>query len=298
MTPTIETVAPSLDQHLPAIYQDAPLEESGCEGPLEVLMAALQSQIGSVDAVLDGVSDLFDPLMTPALPMSRRTSSSRSRNSVTQSDPEFLAWLGHCVGIDISEVESGVEGESLGARQRRLVKDADALWRIRGTCEGLRAILEALYDARIEIEEWTWPQGMAIGDSSVIGVGTLLVPRADLRDSFVVIWYPPVEFEGVIQKCSRGTTLRRRDGVSGTRQARICVFGEEASESADSEAVQANMQSLLRKALKIRNVIDRERPAHTRCYMVLGWMLPDVRHVPPLQIGVPGHAIMGMSYIS
>jgi len=270
------TEAPIIAKHLPAIYQEGPAPER--EGLLDGLLSAHQEIVDGLDARIDGFVGMLDPSTTPA-------------------PRDFLAWLGSWVSVDVEDVEPAVAGAIRESRQRRLVNDAARLWRERGTASGLRSMLEACYDAHVEIDEWAWPRGMTIDDTSVIGVNTALMEDVDLRNAFVAVWQPPSELEPAIRPFQQELSLRRQDSDPERRTVRICVVSEAALSPNESHSLASTMAALRRISRKLRNAIDREQPAHARCYLALGWERPHVTTATPMQIDVKGHSTIGLCYI-
>jgi len=106
-----------LGERLPAIYQGDLFAQG--------LTAALDQVLAPIFSTLDNLDSYLDPRLAPA---------------------DFLAWLGAWVGM--------VLDESLPPeRQRVLVGEAAALYRVRGTARGLARHLEIVTGARVEIEE-------------------------------------------------------------------------------------------------------------------------------------------------
>ncbi len=203
------------------------------------------------------------------------------------AQPDFLTWLGTCVGLDLAEVETASGRVSLETKRRHLVKEAAVLWQHRGTPQGLKATLAALYDMQVDIEEWAWPQGMRIEQSSTIGVDTVLLPPVDLQRSFVAVWKTPKQFETLMRRGEWRLTLHGKHEQSSRRQLRAMIITE--SDLVGSEA-------LRRKAHKLRRAIDRERPAHTNCYLALSWEQPAAFAAQPMQIEV--HSTIGVCFLS
>jgi phage tail-like protein len=87
--------------------------------------AALDLVTAPVVATLDCLEAYLDPWLTP---------------------PDFLAWLGECVGARLDE-NWPVE------RRRAAVAEAVAAHRLRGTTAGLRMLAERAADAPVEISD-------------------------------------------------------------------------------------------------------------------------------------------------
>ena len=106
-----------LGDRLPAIYLGDHFAQR--------LTAALDGVLAPILSTLDNLQWYLDPKLAP---------------------PDFLVWLGGWVGMVLDETLP-LE------RQRTLVSEAAALYRIRGTARGLVRYLEIVTGARVEIEE-------------------------------------------------------------------------------------------------------------------------------------------------
>ena len=106
-----------LGERLPAIYHG--------DGFAQGLTAALDQVLAPILNTLDNLEWYLDPRLAPA---------------------DFLSWLGAWVGMALDE--------SLPLeRQRTLVGEAAALYRVRGTARGLAHHLEIVTGARVEVED-------------------------------------------------------------------------------------------------------------------------------------------------
>jgi hypothetical protein len=267
--------------HLPGIYEATATDTFGLDGPLLAFIRVYEIITGGIDDEINSIAACFDPAITPShegpcLPWG----DPRSK----PTKPDFLAWLGTWVGVDVNEVEG--PPAYLDARRRQLVKVAAVLWRHRGTPHALKAMLEAVYDVEVEIVEWAWPQGMRIEHSSTIGIDTAFVPELDLNHSFAVVWIPPKEFATAVTGAQLRVPLRRKDGKI-SRPLRAMSLTESAPVSAPA---------FLSKVQRIRKMIDRERPAHTNCYLALGWEEIAAVAAEPMGIGV--HSTIGEGLLS
>ncbi|HSB71326.1 MAG TPA: phage tail protein [Candidatus Methylomirabilis sp.] len=122
-------------EYLPAIYQDR-------EEPfLGQLLVPFEEVLTGFDALLSDLDRYFAPALT---------------------DREFLPWLADWVALVLDE-------EWDEPKRRRLIAEAVALYRERGTVGGLQRYLEIYTGLIPEIRECRWPGGMQIGVASMIG---------------------------------------------------------------------------------------------------------------------------------
>jgi hypothetical protein len=221
--------------------------------------------------------------------MHRSTAAATARGrSARAIPPDFLTWLGTWVGVDVAEVES-VRGDVGRERLRRqFVKEAVARWRHRGTRRALEVTVQGLHDVDIAIEEWAWPHGMRIEESSTIGVDTVFVPEPDLASSFVAVWNLPQELTRFVAKSDWRLPLARGDGQRGQWVRPLIVDEPDDATPADSDAA-AGVLALRTKAQKISRALDRERPAHARYYLALAL---EERRVPDAMV-IEAHSTIG-----
>jgi len=93
---------------------------------------------------------------------------------------DFLPWLASWFGIAFDETMSDT-------RRRRILKEAAALFRTRGTKTALLRMIKLFTELDVEIEENRWPyKGLRIGISSEIGVDTMILPEISMSHTFVV----------------------------------------------------------------------------------------------------------------
>lgn len=146
----------SLIRFLPSIYRPkAPGEPSF----LRDFLWIIQHLYDSISKRLDTIAEVFDPATTP---------------------PEFLPWLASWFGISFTE---GMDE----AHRRRILREAPALYAIRGTKEAIKRLVKLFCGLDVEIVENYWPyKGMRIGVSSTIGVDTMVLPEVSMAHTFVV----------------------------------------------------------------------------------------------------------------
>ena len=143
--------------YLPGIFK-ASLHQ---KNPLNAILTIAENLFADLNECIDQMDTYFDPLATPA---------TEHRN--------FLAWLASWVELNLDEDWDEME-------KRRIIKDAADLYRYRGTCKGLKYMIELFFDVEAEIEEWRWP-GMVIGIRSTIGIDTLISGTSGSNHFFTV----------------------------------------------------------------------------------------------------------------
>jgi len=100
-----------------------------------------ERHLGGLGAILDKMATVFDPYLT---------------------EPDFLPWLGTWVALVL-------DPEWDETKRRELISKAVDLYRHRGTVKGLKEYLKIYTGLEPEIREWSWPGGMQMGVSSMIG---------------------------------------------------------------------------------------------------------------------------------
>jgi len=161
-----EVKNPDLLSYLPAIYQ----EQAEKETPLRALLFIFDHVFSEVEKIIDKIDTYFDPSLTST--------------SADKGGRDFLSWLASWVALKLDE------GWSEG-KKRYLIQNAAQLYRYRGTLQGLKHMLDQFLDIKVDIREWSWPQGMEIGKHSAIGIDTFLAERPNLDHCFEIIWRPP-----------------------------------------------------------------------------------------------------------
>jgi phage tail-like protein len=132
---------------------------------LERFMAIADSQRDSVVAEIDRIAALLDPMAAPAS---------------GDGTPDFLGWLAGWVGMAIDE-------QLPVARRRELVRDAAALYRLRGTPEGVRRFVSLFCGVQVRVLEhyrlrrWAIAGRARLGDTSTL-FGPEIVRRLQLDD--------------------------------------------------------------------------------------------------------------------
>jgi phage tail-like protein len=143
-------------RYLPSIYQNPAFDGAHLVGGI---LWIVQSIFASIERKLDHVEDLFDPAATPEA---------------------FLPWLSSwlALGTDIGWDER---------KRRSVIRDAARLYNARGSERALIEWIRHFAELDVEVEENAWPfEGFRIGESSQIGVGSMVVLRPNRAHSFVV----------------------------------------------------------------------------------------------------------------
>jgi phage tail-like protein len=183
----------------------------------------------------------------------------------------FLDWLASWVHLELDEDwlgephgTGGHDGESARfAKAREMIKNAAVLYRYRGTPLGLRRMIQDCCDCEVEIVERSWPAAMEIGCSSTIGVDSRLMdPPAFDHQFTVLIRRRPAE---VGFRPGRGESVRcRLAGQAEGRQIETFLGDRGAQPAGTPPADHASATAALNR---LRRVIEREKPAHTRFYL-------------------------------
>jgi phage tail-like protein len=208
---------------LPIIYQE---EAEKGDSPLGALVNIFEDTFQKIETQIDKIDTYFDPSETPI------------KND--REGRDFLSWLSSWVDLILDERWSE-------DKKRYLIKNIVQLYRNRGTIEGFRYMINQFFDIDIEVKEWSWPNGMIIGQYSTIGEDSILRDKPNPNHCFEVIWDPP----------------------------------------------HREVKEEFRK--KLRALIDKERPAHTKCYINLKFPEEELPELPSMVIGFS--SVIGLCYI-
>lgn len=146
---------------LPAIYQNPAFDGAHLVGGI---LWIVQSIFASIERELDHSEELVDPAMTPEA---------------------FLPWLSSWLAL----------GTDLGwdeRKRRAVIREAARLYSVRGSKRALTEWIRHFAELDLDvpgsgIEENAWPfEGFRIGESSRIGVGSMVVLPPNQAHSFVV----------------------------------------------------------------------------------------------------------------
>ena len=116
MIPGLISVAP-VAQRLPAVYQE--------DDFLQRFVQAFDDTLAPIFLTLDTLSSYIDPALAP---------------------PDFLAWLGEWVGIEIDDTWSV-------SRRREIIAGAAAMHRRRGTPAGIADAVRLAVGGRVTVED-------------------------------------------------------------------------------------------------------------------------------------------------
>lgn len=146
----------SLLRFLPTVYQP---RSPGDRTFLRDFLWIFQHLYDGVSRRLDTMHEVFHPYTTP---------------------PEFLPWLASWFAISFDETMDE-------ALRRRILREAVALYRIRGTREAIERMVRLFIGLDVTVVENRWPfSGLRIGVSSAIGVDTMILPDISMGHTFVV----------------------------------------------------------------------------------------------------------------
>jgi phage tail-like protein len=138
-------------RYLPAVYQEDPLSREFSER----FLSMFETASGGLDAAIEKIPDLFDPLRTPA---------------------PFLDWLAQWLNL-------AVEEDWPARVKREWIARAAELYRRKGTPAGLSEFIFILTGKRPVIQEsFRSEQPSVLGGSTYLGTGTRIVaqPSVDL----------------------------------------------------------------------------------------------------------------------
>ena len=219
---------------------------------------------------------------------------------------DWLEWLASFLYLDLDQEWLSQPGEwkvseaptggpdtliPCSAAAAAAIRQAAVLYRRRGTPAGLADYLRQLHGWNLEIVERSWPRGMEIGETSTIGSDTWLTDALapDLQFT-VLIKHDQANSHrlglGQIQIGDRlETTLA--GAAHGRRIEVVLARTEPGPEPAPDIPSKPEPTDWMAVAVtKLRDVIDGEKPAHTRYYLALeaAGPLPAETARPPLVI--------------
>lgn len=234
-------------KQLPAVYY----EYGSAQGePIRALLSVMQFYINSVEEAIDELPVYFNPDSAP-LP-------------VSSQDSNFLSWLAQWVAFVVEEdwikpSTTHEVDEQVEKRLRYLVKNAAALYQMRGTPEGLCIMLSAFYDMNVKLIEWAWPQGMEIGTHSSIGLDSCILDKPDRLQTFVMLWQPSEEERKYVEPLANWLELTYQEDQGGGDYLLTGVYNSALPPT----------DPVKRKLMKILQFIRKERPIHTYCYVAM-----------------------------
>jgi hypothetical protein len=251
--------------------------EADFQHPIRCLLEAFETNLHRAETIASESRLLFDPkeivwLFDPD-----------QVNQWKRGDweLEFLQWLSSLLALELDQdwlvpqEEAGRSGTQLSgssveryAKARNIIARAAGIYGQRGTPSGLKNMLEVFYGWNVQILEHSWPQGMVIGGSSVVGAGSWLMDEPDLDRSFTVV----VLLNDSKSKPPQEPGIRITSSLVGESRTESIdwLLGRENVEDIGKTATTnkaENERSWVASVKKLREVIDREKPAHT-CYFL------------------------------
>jgi phage tail-like protein len=201
-------------RYLPAIYTPGERDPTFIYRSL----ALFQSMLDEQEAHLEELPRLFDPLAAPA---------------------EWLDWLAGWLAFDLDETWSE-------DKRRQALKQAFALQGLRGTVEGLRAMILLYTGAKARIVEPARSAHLwSLGETSTLGFTTMLVPAQ--AQGAVLATTADLNSSHLLAAEDYGAPLF-------TDLAHHFCVQVYAAEVAGEVALQ-----------RLERVVEREKPAHTTC---------------------------------
>lgn len=221
----VEYDRPSWLRYLPAIYTPEDTDALGNRDPTLVQrshiyrsLALFQSMLDEQEQHLDALPRLFDPLAAPA---------------------EWLDWLAGWLAFDLDE--SWPED-----KRRQALKQAFALQGLRGTVEGLRAMILLYTGAKARILEPARSAHLwSLGETSTLGFTTMLVPAQ--AQGAVLATTADLGSSHLLAAEDHGAPLF-------TDLAHHFCVQVYAADISGEAALQ-----------RLERVVEREKPAHTTC---------------------------------
>jgi phage tail-like protein len=152
----IKVAKKSYLQYLPQIFQ---VDSAMGNTFLREYLWIFQHIFDSINELIDNGDKYYDPRETPS---------------------EMLSWLASWVALSLD-----VDWPDLN--KRKLIQNAAAKYRNRGTRRALEEMLGIFVGAEPKIEENTWPYpGFRIGVTSTMGEDSMILPPLNLDHCFVV----------------------------------------------------------------------------------------------------------------
>ncbi len=172
--------------YLPALFQENDF--------LGTFLLPFERHMDGLGSILSGLGRYFDPYRT---------------------DPDFLPWLASWVALVL-------DPDWDESKRRELIAKAVDLYRYRGTVKGLKEYLKIYTGLEPDIREWSWPGGMQVGVSSMIGgfFGDPPLPGDAPLDTKITDYSPVVRLGRFEPQAKDYYVVQRLDG---TEPARIYV---------------------------------------------------------------------------
>ncbi len=155
-TPTIQQIKvyfprSSSLQYLPATYS----EDADSRDFLDRFLSIFDTMRGKIAQQITDIARYFDPMSAPIAPIGQ------------PQDPDFLTWLASWIGLT-------VDRHWPDEKKRQLVRQANQLYRLRGTPEGLRQHIRLYMDTEpyilehFKLRRWLFLDNARLGDQSTL----------------------------------------------------------------------------------------------------------------------------------
>ncbi len=226
---------------LPAAF----MSEPGGGDFLERFMAISDRERATVTGEIDGIAALLDPMAAPA---------------GAGGGPDFLDWLAGWVGMAF---DSGLPL----ARRRELVRDAAALYRLRGKPEGVRRFVSLFCGVPVQVLEhyrlrrWAITGRARLGDTSQL-FGAPIVKRLQLGEyseigSFELIDTDDPRHDPFLVYASRFTVflLARADQQLLARAQAVAELAKPAHTQVDVELIEPRQRVGIQSTVGLDTVI-------------------------------------------
>jgi phage tail-like protein len=221
----VEYERPSWLRYLPAIYTPKDTDALGNRDPTIVQrshiyrsLSLFQSMLDEQESHMEELPRLFDPLAAPA---------------------EWLDWLAGWLAFDLDETWSE-------DKRRQALKQAFALQGMRGTAEGLCAMILLYTGAKARIIEPARRAHLwSLGETSTLGFTTMLVPAQ-----------------------AQGAVLATTADLNSSHLLAAEDYGAPLfTDLAHHFCVQVYAVDISGEAAlqRLKRVVEREKPAHTTC---------------------------------
>jgi len=269
----------SLD-HLPGYFR-AEIERTGApdQHPVGCLLEGFEREMHRVERIIADSRMLADPFgIADAFPEERDLGWQR----------KHLGWLASWLDLELDPdwlANPGNGEDSPYGKAREVIARIASLQGLRGTPGGLKKMIKLFHDLDVEILEHAWVRGMEIDLASIIGVDTLITEEPDADLDFVVLvkaGQDRIRFREGRVPCE----IRNLNGkIAGQLLYPMDDLQPEGGMEPGADRA-ARQEPLL---AKLQTLIDREKPAHTRCLVVLeSGPVPEPATVkiPPLVIEV------------
>jgi len=226
------------------------MNEPGAGDFLERYMAIFDRQRETVAGEIDRTAALLDPMAAPAH---------------TDGSPDFLGWLGGWVGMAFQE-------RLPVARRRALIRDAAALYRRRGTPEGVRRFVSLFCGVEVRVLEhyrlrrWAIVGRGRLGDTTQL-FGPAIVKRLELGEfskigSFELIDTDDPRHDPFLVYASRFSLflLARPDDVLLALAQRVAELAKPAHTQVEIEAVEPRQRVGIQSTIGLDTVVGEVPP--------------------------------------